>query len=107
MSSQVYSLVVVLPKTPLKERISLPCERLGMGLGAGWAVGLAVAWSGQLWVGGRQGAGPVPTSGQDLTRVPPAARRSFYVYAGILALLNLLQGLGSALLCADVIEGLW
>lgn len=54
----VYSLVVVLPKTPLKERISLP------------------------------------------------SRRSFYVYAGILALLNLLQGLGSALLCADIIEGL-
>ncbi|XP_076972434.1 transmembrane protein adipocyte-associated 1 isoform X2 [Tamandua tetradactyla] len=52
----VYSLVVVLPKTPLKERISLP------------------------------------------------SRRSFYVYAGILALLNLLQGLGSALLCADIIE---
>ncbi|XP_019574163.2 transmembrane protein adipocyte-associated 1 isoform X2 [Rhinolophus sinicus] len=54
----VYSLVVVLPKTPLKERISLP------------------------------------------------SRRSFYVYAGILALLNLLQGLGSALLCVDIIEGL-
>ncbi|XP_008566715.1 PREDICTED: transmembrane protein adipocyte-associated 1 [Galeopterus variegatus] len=54
----VYSLVVILPKTPLKERISLP------------------------------------------------SRRSFYVYAGILALLNLLQGLGSALLCADIIEGL-
>ncbi|XP_068838395.1 transmembrane protein adipocyte-associated 1 isoform X2 [Capricornis sumatraensis] len=54
----VYSLVVVLPKTPLKERISLP------------------------------------------------SRRSFYVYAGILALLNLVQGLGSALLCADIIEGL-
>ncbi|XP_058144102.1 transmembrane protein adipocyte-associated 1 isoform X2 [Dasypus novemcinctus] len=54
----VYSLVVVLPRTPLKERISLP------------------------------------------------SRRSFYVYAGILALLNLLQGLGSALLCADIIEGL-
>ncbi|KAM5219028.1 transmembrane protein adipocyte-associated 1 isoform 7-T8 [Hipposideros larvatus] len=54
----VYSLVVVLPKTPLKERISLP------------------------------------------------SRRSFYVYAGILALLNMLQGLGSALLCADIIEGL-
>ncbi|XP_070276845.1 transmembrane protein adipocyte-associated 1 isoform X2 [Myotis yumanensis] len=54
----VYSLVVVLPKTPLKDRISLP------------------------------------------------SRRSFYVYAGILALLNLLQGLGSALLCADIIEGL-
>ncbi|XP_036177666.1 transmembrane protein adipocyte-associated 1 isoform X2 [Myotis myotis] len=56
--TQVYSLVVVLPKTPLKDRISLP------------------------------------------------SRRSFYVYAGILALLNLLQGLGSALLCADIIEGL-
>ncbi|XP_004875219.1 transmembrane protein adipocyte-associated 1 isoform X6 [Heterocephalus glaber] len=54
----VYSLVVVLPKTPLKERISLP------------------------------------------------SRRSFYVYAGILALLNLVQGLGSALLCANIIEGL-
>ncbi|XP_036885911.1 transmembrane protein adipocyte-associated 1 isoform X3 [Sturnira hondurensis] len=54
----VYSLVVVLPKTPLKERISLP------------------------------------------------SRRSFYVYAGILAMLNLLQGLGSALLCADIIQGL-
>nr|KAF6424106.1 transmembrane protein adipocyte associated 1 [Rousettus aegyptiacus] len=54
----VYSLVVMLPKTPLKERISLP------------------------------------------------SRRSFYVYTGILALLNLLQGLGSALLCADIIEGL-
>lgn len=25
---QVYSLVVILPKTPLKERISLPCEQL-------------------------------------------------------------------------------
>lgn len=29
------------------------------------------------------------------------------MYAGILALLNLLQGLGSALLCANIIEGLW
>lgn len=29
------------------------------------------------------------------------------MYAGILALLNMLQGLGSALLCADIIEGLW
>lgn len=29
------------------------------------------------------------------------------MYTGILALLNLLQGLGSALLCADIIEGLW
>ncbi|XP_027284475.1 transmembrane protein adipocyte-associated 1 isoform X3 [Cricetulus griseus] len=55
----VYSLVVILPKTPLKERVSLP------------------------------------------------SRRSFYVYAGILATLNLLQGLGSALLCANIIEGLW
>jgi len=35
----VYSLVVVLPKSPLKERISLPCKQLvggsGTGLGAG------------------------------------------------------------------------
>lgn len=29
------------------------------------------------------------------------------MYAGILATLNLLQGLGSALLCADITEGLW
>lgn len=29
------------------------------------------------------------------------------MYAGILAALNLVQGLGSALLCADIIEGLW
>lgn len=35
------------------------------------------------------------------------AKRSFYVYAAILAQLNLIQGLGSALLCADIIEGLW
>lgn len=35
------------------------------------------------------------------------ARKSFYVYAGILAVLNLVQGLGSALLCVDIIEGLW
>ncbi|KAF0035159.1 hypothetical protein F2P81_012917 [Scophthalmus maximus] len=33
-------------------------------------------------------------------------KRSFYVYAAILALLNLVQGLGSALLCAGIIEGL-
>ncbi|RMB98879.1 hypothetical protein DUI87_24423 [Hirundo rustica rustica] len=33
-------------------------------------------------------------------------RKSFYIYAGILALLNLVQGLGSALLCVDIIEGL-
>uniref|UniRef100_G1RV72 Integral membrane protein GPR175 n=1 Tax=Nomascus leucogenys TaxID=61853 RepID=G1RV72_NOMLE len=31
----VYSLVVVLPKTPLKERISLPCEQLAGGSGTG------------------------------------------------------------------------
>ncbi|KAJ6668340.1 hypothetical protein lerEdw1_015717 [Lerista edwardsae] len=54
----VYSLVVMLPKTPLKDRISLP------------------------------------------------SRKSFYVYAGILAVLNLVQGLGSALLCAGIAEGL-
>uniref|UniRef100_A0A669NWY4 Integral membrane protein GPR175 n=2 Tax=Phasianus colchicus TaxID=9054 RepID=A0A669NWY4_PHACC len=54
----VYSFVVILPKTPLKDRISLP------------------------------------------------SRKSFYVYAGILAVLNLVQGLGSALLCVDIIEGL-
>ncbi|TRY58617.1 hypothetical protein DNTS_007617 [Danionella cerebrum] len=54
----VYSLIVILPKTPIRERISLP------------------------------------------------SKRSFYGYAGILALLNLVQGLGSALLCADFIEGL-
>lgn len=39
--------------------------------------------------------------------VSPTARKSFYIYAGILALLNLVQGLGSALLCVDIIEGLW
>nr|XP_057910884.1 transmembrane protein adipocyte-associated 1 homolog [Doryrhamphus excisus] len=54
----VYSLIVILPKTPLRERISLP------------------------------------------------SKRSFYMYAAILALLNFIQGLGSALLCADIIEGL-
>ncbi|MGH0121969.1 UNVERIFIED_CONTAM: hypothetical protein FKN15_077450 [Acipenser sinensis] len=54
----VYSLIVILPKTPLKHRISLP------------------------------------------------SRKSFYLYAGILSLLNLVQGLGSALLCAEIIEGL-
>ncbi|XP_061474362.1 transmembrane protein adipocyte-associated 1 [Rhineura floridana] len=54
----VYSLVVMLPKTPLKDRISLP------------------------------------------------SRKSFYVYAGILAVLNLVQGIGSALLCAGIVEGL-
>ncbi|KAG7271817.1 hypothetical protein CRUP_017894 [Coryphaenoides rupestris] len=54
----VYSLIVILPKTPLRERISLP------------------------------------------------SKKSFYVYAGVLSLLNLVQGLGSALLCAGIIEGL-
>lgn len=54
----VYSLIVILPKTPVRERISLP------------------------------------------------SKRSFYVYAAILSLLNLVQGLGSALLCAGIIEGL-
>uniref|UniRef100_A0A3Q0S8V1 Integral membrane protein GPR175 n=1 Tax=Amphilophus citrinellus TaxID=61819 RepID=A0A3Q0S8V1_AMPCI len=54
----VYSLIVILPKTPIRERIPLP------------------------------------------------SKRSFYVYAAILSLLNLVQGLGSALLCAEVIEGL-
>ncbi|KAG2471122.1 TPRA1 protein, partial [Polypterus senegalus] len=56
--TQVYSLIVILPKTPLKDRISLP------------------------------------------------SRKSFYVYAAVLSLLNLVQGLGSALLCAGIIEGL-
>ncbi|XP_051567363.1 transmembrane protein adipocyte-associated 1 homolog [Myxocyprinus asiaticus] len=54
----VYFLIVILPKTPIRERISLP------------------------------------------------SKRSFYVYAAILSVLNLVQGLGSALLCADIIEGL-
>ncbi|MCI4375370.1 hypothetical protein PGIGA_G00108680 [Pangasianodon gigas] len=54
----VYSLIVVLPKTPIRERIPLP------------------------------------------------SKRSFYVYAAILSALNMVQGLGSALLCADIIEGL-
>ncbi|KAG8435911.1 hypothetical protein GDO86_007127 [Hymenochirus boettgeri] len=54
----VYTLVSFLPKTPLKDRISLP------------------------------------------------SRKSFYVYAVILAVLNLVQGIGSALLCANIINGL-
>ncbi|KAG7477342.1 hypothetical protein MATL_G00068540 [Megalops atlanticus] len=54
----VYSLIVILPKTPLREKISLP------------------------------------------------SKRSFYVYAAILSVLNLVQGLGSALLCAGIIQGL-
>ncbi|XP_077429987.1 transmembrane protein adipocyte-associated 1 homolog isoform X1 [Vanacampus margaritifer] len=54
----VYSLIVILPKTPVRERISLP------------------------------------------------SKRSFYVYGAILSLLNFFQGLGSALLCGGIIEGL-
>ncbi|XP_018580822.2 transmembrane protein adipocyte-associated 1 homolog [Scleropages formosus] len=53
-----YSLIVILPKTRIRERISLP------------------------------------------------SRKSFYIYATILSLLNLVQGIGSALLCAGIIEGL-
>lgn len=42
LSLQVYSLVVVLPKTPLKDRISLPCKQLvgGSGTGPGAGQGL-------------------------------------------------------------------
>ncbi|KAG5836256.1 hypothetical protein ANANG_G00252660 [Anguilla anguilla] len=54
----VYSLIVILPKTPVRERISLP------------------------------------------------SKKSFYVYAAILSVLNLVQGVGSTLLCAGIIEGL-
>ncbi|XP_077307859.1 transmembrane protein adipocyte-associated 1 [Lithobates pipiens] len=54
----VYALVSILPKTPLKDRISLP------------------------------------------------SRKSFYIYAIILAALNLVQGIGSALLCANISNGL-
>ncbi|XP_078399254.1 transmembrane protein adipocyte-associated 1 homolog [Cetorhinus maximus] len=54
----VYSMIVILPKTPLRERISLP------------------------------------------------SKKSFYIYAAILSLLNLIQGVGSALLCANVTVGL-
>ncbi|XP_072928119.1 transmembrane protein adipocyte-associated 1 homolog isoform X2 [Hemitrygon akajei] len=54
----VYSAIVILPKTPLRERISLP------------------------------------------------SKKSFYTYAGILSALNLIQGIGSALLCADIAAGL-
>lgn len=51
----VYSLVVMLPKTPLKERISLPCEQLwdtAGSRGGGGSVWAIVAWR---WrgVGGR------------------------------------------------------
>ncbi|KAJ8260161.1 hypothetical protein GJAV_G00177800 [Gymnothorax javanicus] len=54
----VYSLIVILPKTPVRERIPLP------------------------------------------------SKKSFYVYAAILSVLNLVQGIGSTLLCAGIIEGL-
>ncbi|XP_069793470.1 transmembrane protein adipocyte-associated 1 homolog isoform X2 [Narcine bancroftii] len=54
----VYSAIVILPKTPLRERISLP------------------------------------------------SKKSFYVYAGTLSVLNLIQGIGSALLCANIAAGL-
>uniref|UniRef100_A0AAY4ESK8 Integral membrane protein GPR175 n=1 Tax=Denticeps clupeoides TaxID=299321 RepID=A0AAY4ESK8_9TELE len=54
----VYSLIVILPKTPVRERIPLP------------------------------------------------SKKSFYVYAATLSLLNFVQGLGSALLCANITEGL-
>ncbi|XP_051874524.1 transmembrane protein adipocyte-associated 1 homolog [Pristis pectinata] len=54
----VYSMIVILPKTPLRERISLP------------------------------------------------SKKSFYVYAGTLSVLNLIQGIGSALLCANIAAGL-
>ncbi|XP_078066096.1 transmembrane protein adipocyte-associated 1 homolog [Mustelus asterias] len=54
----VYSMIVILPKTPLRERISLP------------------------------------------------SKKSFYIYAAILSSLNLIQGIGSALLCANVAVGL-
>lgn len=73
--------------------------------GAGcWEAGVVLVGvvGGVVMAVGALGPGP----GQD-SCARPAARRSFYVYAGILALLNLVQGLGSALLCADIIEGLW
>nr|XP_039333547.1 transmembrane protein adipocyte-associated 1 isoform X1 [Saimiri boliviensis boliviensis]XP_039333548.1 transmembrane protein adipocyte-associated 1 isoform X1 [Saimiri boliviensis boliviensis] len=123
----VYSLVVILPKTPLKERISLPCEQLASSSGTGGSrrgsAGPLWLGAGEPWVRGRPrgaledtpglkvvGAGGRAWSGQVgnlmIHPVRPPARRSFYVYAGILALLNLLQGLGSVLLCLDIIEGL-
>lgn len=58
---QVYSLVVVLPRTPLKERISLPCERPGGAARGGGVVGgcrvggwgVVEGWLGFLgWLGG-------------------------------------------------------
>lgn len=42
---QVYSLVVMLPKTPLKERISLPCKQLVGGSGIGLGVGQGSVWT--------------------------------------------------------------
>lgn len=113
--------MVVLPKTPLKDRISLPCELLWdtagregrESLGHGGLELESPGWEGRRAPWGDRGV-PVTTWDEVWTREqdlipphPPPARRSFYVYAGILALLNLLQGLGSALLCADIIEGLW
>ena len=78
----------------------------GGGVGEwGW-VGVAVVGVVGGVVVGAPG-GPERTAPGRTSRARPAARRSFYVYAGILALLNLVQGLGSALLCADIIEGLW
>lgn len=60
LSLQVYSLVVVLPKTPLKERISLPCEQLWdmagrrvVGVGMGVLFGPLWPGAGEPWVGGR------------------------------------------------------
>lgn len=100
--------MVILPKTPLKERVSLPCEYL-LGLGyEGPGLFLACSW-GALGRGKtpRFIPGPEGEGGSGAHDACPPARRSFYVYAGILATLNLLQGLGSALLCADIIEGLW
>lgn len=85
---------------------------MGWGVVEGWSG--FVGWLG-VWVGGRgvgewgggggrswgvggvavvPGVGPGPLG--RASRARPAARRSFYVYAGILALLNLVQGLGSA-----------
>lgn len=67
LSLQVYSLVVVLPKTPLKERISLPCEQLwdmaGRSGWGGWGFCLghcgleleSPGWEGGRPPGGAQG----------------------------------------------------
>jgi hypothetical protein len=56
LSLQVYSLVVVLPKTPLKDRISLPCERSR-------PPGRAGAREGGLW-GHREGPGGTGLEGR-------------------------------------------